>query len=149
MNQINNNTIEKEYDELSIIISQQEILQQKVGILMAINTLFIGFILSLSFMFSYWIFLLLFFPVLAIMINVYILYPNFSQGRESKYFYDFADMNEKDISKNLNKENTLNQIKINSKILKNKYISFKWSLILSFFMIPLIFEIINKLRRNK
>jgi hypothetical protein len=74
--------------------------------------------------------------------NIYILFPNFKSSNDSKYFYDFPDMSEDDIQKAINTDlNSLNQIKINSKILKKKYTLYKHSLAISFFLIPYFFLI--------
>lgn len=135
------NNLDSFHNELSIVISQQEILQQKVGILMAINTIVIGVIISLSLKFSYWILILLIFQLIAIFINIYIIYPNFRSNNDSKYFYNFSSMDIEEIEKFITSKNILEQIKVNSKILKNKYNLFRFSLIFSFFGIPLIFEI--------
>ncbi len=140
---------EKEHDELALIISQQGILQQKVGVIMAIDTLFMGLIFSIALALNYYIALLTLFPFIAIMMNVYVLYPNFGKGRKSKYFYDFATMRNSEIRDSINNENVLDQIKLNSKLTKEKYNIFKWSLVFSFFFIPLFFELINTLKRRR
>ena len=138
----------KAYDELSIIISQQSILSQKVGILLAINTIIISFIISLAAGIQCWFIILAVIPwFISTIINVYILFPEFETSNNSKYFYDFADMSEIEIEKIINKEqNTLSQIKTNSNILKNKYNLYKHSLAISFLFIPYLF-LIN--RKNK
>ncbi len=131
------------YNELSIIINQQGILSQKVGILFAINTLIIGFIISIAAGFQCWWIMFGITPwFISTGMNIYILFPNFKSSNDSKYFYDFPDMSEDDIQKAINTDlNSLNQIKINSKILKKKYTLYKHSLAISFFLIPYFFLI--------
>ena len=138
----------KAYDELSIIISQQSILSQKVGILFAVNIIIVGFIISLAAGIQcLWILFAIIPWFVSILINVYILFPKFQSSNNSKYFYNFADMSEIEIEKIINNEqNTLSQIKTNSSILKNKYNLYKHSLAISFLFIPYLF-LIN--RKNK
>ncbi len=132
----------KAYDELSIIISQQSILSQKVGILLAINTIIISFIISLAAGIQcWWIWFAIIPWCISIIINVKILFPTF-QSNNSKYFYDYPNMNESEINKVINNvDNTLSQIKTNSEILKKKYNLYKHSLAISFLFFPYLFLI--------
>ena len=133
------------YNELQIIINQQSILSQKVGILLAINTIFITSIISISITINLWILFLLLPWIISTIINVKILYPNFKTNNDSKYFYDYADMDENDIEKYIEKENKIiGQIKSNSKILKKKYKNYKHALSISFLCLPYLFELIKK-----
>ncbi len=136
---------ERAYDELSIIIEQQGILQQKVSILMAINTGVLLFLISIIAMGGtsvFGIILFLTYSITPILINVAILLPYFKNGTDSKYFYDFADMDENEIEEYLSsEEGVYSQIKINSEITKKKYKLFKWSMIITFLFIPLFMYI--------
>lgn len=131
------------YNELSIVINQQSILSQKVGILFAINTVIIGFIVSISVGTNCWWVMFGIIPwCISTIINLYILFPNFKSSNDSKYFFDFASMNENDIKISINDENnTLKQIKSNSIILKKKYNLYKHSLAISFLLIQYFFLI--------
>lgn len=132
------------YNELSIIISQQNILSQKVGILLAINSLFIGFIISISLNYSFWILFLLIFPSSSFSINVYILFPNFKSSNNSKYFYDYHKMEISEIEKSINDDqNTLHQLMVNSKILNKKYKLYSHSLAINCLFIPYLFLLLN------
>ncbi len=142
MNEIKN---ENAYDELSIIINHQEILQQKVSVLMAINTgiLLLLVNIGLTVGIVWWGYLLIIgYSLIPIFINIKILLPFFNSKSKSKYFFDYADMSLDEIKKYLlENDNVFSQIKINSQILKNKYKLFKWSLSITFFFIPLLFYI--------
>lgn len=145
---------ETEMDELQIIINHHSILQQKVSVLFAVNTILIGSFLTLSVTVSLWFIVATLFSLISILFNVYILYPNFNSGKETKYFYDFAQMNSNEIKEYLSGEsyndNYYYQIQINSKILREKYNLFKHSLAIQFFFIPYIISFLNKLKeRNK
>ena len=131
------------YNELSIIINQQSTLSQKVGILFAINTIIIGFIASISAGINCWWVMFAIIPwFISTIMNLYILFPNFKSLNDSKYFFDFASMDEDDIKFSVNDENnTIKQIQMNSKILKNKYNLYKHSLAISFLLIPYFFLI--------
>lgn len=134
----------KLYSELQIIINQQSILSQKVGILLAINIFFIPIISSIPLTTNiYWLFFLLIPTLFSMAINIYILFPKFGNkkvNKKSKYFFDFADMEEKEIEDYITKENDVNnQIKSNSIILKRKYKYYMHSLSLQFFGMPYLF----------
>lgn len=136
------------YSELNIIISHQSILQMKTGILLTINTIFVSLIISLSLLFSLYILLvLLFFPFVSIMINIYILWPNFArskkENKKGKYFYDFANMEVEDLKNyfQTNEEYLIIQIQKNSQITSQKYKLFKKSLGLNFLLIPFIIDL--------
>lgn len=137
-------------NELQIIINQQSILSQKVGILLAVNALIISSIISgtlylvigasLSFWYLFLLFLLI--PSLvSLFFNLYILFPNFKNNGNTKYFIDYADMTTDELKTffDENKENTIKQIQANSKILKQKYNLFKHALAVTFFLLPYLF----------
>lgn len=150
MSNENINKIDNEfaYDELGIIIEQQAILQQKVSILIGINTGLLVILLSVCFAYDWplWsLFLIIGYSIPPILINVYIMFPQFKSGN-SKYFYDFADMNDVEIEKYIleNKNNVYKQIEINSKITKNKYNKFKHALAWTLLFFPYLFLIRRK-----
>lgn len=136
------------YSELSIIINQQSILAQKVGILLAVNTLIIGAIINLSDAINWWLLFLIIPALISLLMCVYVLFPNFKTSENSKYFYDFANMNESNIEISIqNISNTISQIKINSNILKKKYQLFKHSLAITFIGIPYVFILFNRMQK--
>jgi len=150
---INNNNLiisknkDNLYNELLTIIEQQSILSQKVGILLAINSIFITAIFSFSFKINLWLLFILITPIISLFLNLYILFPKFKSRNNSKYFYDYANLSEDQIEKEIeNYKNTLKQIKINSIILKNKYNLYKHSLAINFLFIPYLFLIIDILK---
>lgn len=146
--------IDNAYNELSIIITQQQTLQQKVGILMAINVGIFSIFLTSSFAFSFpaWANILLaLFTLFPIALNFTILMPDLEPSKNSKYFIDFKDMDPKEIKDYLlkNQDNVFEQIKINSNILKVKYKDFYLSLGVTFFGIPFIAKWLEKKWRKR
>lgn len=89
------------YNELQIIINQQSILSQKVSILLTINTFLIPIIYSIAVGTNFfWILFFLIPTLISLGMNIYILFPNFkkkSSKEKSRYFLDFAEMNEAEI----------------------------------------------------
>ena len=110
------------YNELQIVINQQSILSQKVGILLAINTIFITSIVTISSTLNLWFLLLLLLPlIVSSILNIIILYPDFKNDSNSKYFYDYADMDANAIKKYIEVENKIaHQIKKKFKNFKDK-----------------------------
>ena len=138
------------YNELQIIINQQSILSRKVGILLAINTIFITSIVTISFTFNFWFLFLLLPWIISSFLNIIILYPDFKNDNDSKYFHDYADMDISDIKKYIEEENKIaNQIKINSKILKKKYNYYEHALSFSFLLLPYLFKIKKYFKSKK
>ncbi|MGL5438360.1 MAG: hypothetical protein ACRDA7_01345 [Metamycoplasmataceae bacterium] len=159
MNNSSNNEIENYenlYNELNIIINQQSILSQKVGILLAINTLCISILIGLSiYTKCYWsLFLLLPFSI-SLILNLLILFPKLSiknkknENSENEYWKNYSELDIEEIEDLCNnKKRILNQIKINSQILTSKYKIFLHSLSINFCGFPYFFLIHRKCKKD-
>ncbi len=134
--------------EYNVIKNELSSLFQKAGIILAINTMLVGIILTISGgLASFYhnnlyliLLLLLAIPVSSSALIIKILIPRLKPANRSKYFNDYANLeNIEELNGLITLENIKEQIIVNSKILKEKYNLYKWSIFCLCFPISITF----------